>query len=171
VLTETGKSDEARAVLDSVADRGPFNDRVLLARTGRATDRKEWRTARGDLERIRGVNPADAVARRRLAGVLLELGKDDEAAAAVRDTLRADPTHLPQLAADLLKQADALEKKFTDGVPAGWLTRALGAAHTATTDPALKGQIEAALKHAAGAKDDAERLAILRAFMTTLIGK
>jgi tetratricopeptide (TPR) repeat protein len=171
VLTQTGEADAARAVLDFAADRGPFNDRVLLARAGVAMDRKEWRAARGDLERILDVNPADAVARRWLVGALLELGKDDEAATAVRDTLRADPEQLPLLATDLFKQAAELEKKFAEGVPAAWLARALGAAQAATTDAALKNKIEAALKRAAGAKDDAERLAILRAFTTTLTGK
>ncbi len=115
------------------------------------------------------MNPVDTEARQLLVGVLLELGKDAETATAVRDTLRADPKRLPALAADLLAQADRLAKKFpeTPSQPAGWLVRALTAAGTALPDLA-KADIAAVLKRADTTKDDAERLAILRAFVAKL---
>ena len=51
-------------------------------------------------------------------------------AAAVTDTLRADPKRLRAVAADLLGQADRLAAKFPDSpsVAAGWLVGALAAA-------------------------------------------
>jgi hypothetical protein len=86
----------------------------------------------------------------------LGLGEDAKAATAVADTLRADPKRLPAVAADLLAQADAMAKKYPDApsIPAGWLTKALTAAQRA--------EFADILKRAAGVKDDAERLSILR---------
>src|SRR5262249_32933259 len=85
------RPDVALQELDAAVEKGPFDRGVLLWRAELAAGAKDWRKARGDLERILDVNPADADARQRLAGVLLELGEDAKAAAAVGDTLRADP--------------------------------------------------------------------------------
>jgi hypothetical protein len=121
---------------------------------------KDFRKARGDLERVLDVFPADAEARQRLAGAQLALGEDAKAAEAIRDALRADPKRLPSIAVDLLVQADALEQKYPDSpsVAADWLTKALAAAAKAGAERAAE-----VLKAAAGAKSDAERLRALRA--------
>jgi len=170
--------------LTEAANKGRFDRMILLSRSsmitnysrlfdagafGERENRENWQLVRSDLQRILDVNPADAEARQRLVRPLLELGKDTEAATAVRDTLRADPKQLPALAADLLSQADRLAKKFpeTPSQPAGWLVRALSAAATALPDPA-KADIATVLKKADAVKDDAERLAILRAFVAKL---
>src|SRR5262249_35166233 len=101
-------------------------------------------------------------ARQRLVGVLLELGEDAKAAAAVGDALRADPKRLTAVAADLIAQADALAKKFPDApsVPAGWLLQAMTAAKRA--------EFANVLKQANAATDDAERLALLRTGLKTI---
>jgi hypothetical protein len=155
--------------LDRVVASGRFHRGVLLAHALYSTHVRRWREVRGDLERILDVYPADAEARQQLVGMLLELGKDTEAATAVRDTLRADPKRLSAVAADLLTLADRLAKKFPDtpSQPAGWLVRALTAAATALPDP-TKADIAAVLKRVEAAKADAERLAILRAFVAKL---
>ena len=152
-----GHPADALAELDSAAEKGPFDRGVLLARSELAGRAKEWRKARGDLERVLDVAPADADARQRLVGVLVELGEDAKAAVAVADTLRADPKRLPAVAVDLLAQADGLAKKYPDApsVPAGWLFRAATAAN--------RPELAELLKRAATARDDAEKLAILRA--------
>ncbi|HJZ59262.1 MAG TPA: trypsin-like peptidase domain-containing protein, partial [Gemmataceae bacterium] len=143
---------------------------VLFARATGAMEAKNWRVARGDLERILEPYPADAEARQKLIGVLLELGKDDEAASAVANTLRADPKRLPAVAGELLSQADALAKKYPDSpsAAADWLRKALTAAQRAPLDSVVRTDLEAALKQAAAAKTDAERLAILREFTIRL---
>jgi S1-C subfamily serine protease len=158
--------------LFDAAEKGRFDRSVLLARAKFVFHPGEWRVARGDLERILDVNPMDAEARQLLVGVLLGLGRDAEAASAVRDTLRSDPKRLTVLASDLLAQADRLAKKFPDtpSQPAGWLVRALTAAKTALPE-AAKTDITAILKRAEAAKDDAERLAILWAFVARLAGQ
>lgn len=142
-----------------------FERTALLERATRASDAKNWRAARGDLERILDPFPADAESRQRLVKALLGLNKDDEAAAAVADTLRADPTRWPAVARDLLTQADAMAKKFPDSpsAAADWLRKALTAAKRAPLEPAVLAELDAALQRAAAAKSDAERLAILRA--------
>ena len=101
-----------------------------MLRAELAARAKDWRKARGDLERVLDVFPADADARQRLAGVLLGLGEDAKAAVAIGDTLRADPKRLAAVVGDLLAQADVLEQKFPDlpGVAADWLAKALTAA-------------------------------------------
>jgi S1-C subfamily serine protease len=151
--------EEAVAELDA-AGRGPFLRDALVLRADLAARAKDFRKARGDLERVLDVFPADAGARRRLAGVQLALGEDAKAADAIRDTLRADPKRLPSIAADLLAQAATLEQKYPDSpaVAADWLTKALAAAEKAGAKGAA-----AVLKAAAGAKSDAERLRALRA--------
>jgi S1-C subfamily serine protease len=147
---------EALAELDAAVEKGPFDRGVLLFRAELAGRAKDWRKARGDLERLLDVNPTDAEARQRLIGVLIELGEDAKAATAVSDTLRADPKRLPGIARDLLSQADLLAKKYPDApaIPAGWLQKAMTAAK--------REEFATCLKQAGEAKDDAERLAILR---------
>lgn len=163
--------DEVRHELDGAVEQGRFDrDAIFLRAKLAARGRQDWRQARGDLERILDVLPDDAEVRQCLVGVLLELSKDDEAAAAVRDTLRAAPSRLPILAADLLAQADKIAKKFPDSPSpaAGWLRRALSSALKAGLDPVTKGRLEEALTKADRARDDAERLAILRGLMRQL---
>jgi S1-C subfamily serine protease len=108
MLVKNGQPGAAIEVLDETVEKRPFDRDVLMLRAELAASAKDWRKARGDLERILDADPADADARQRLVPVLLELGKDAEAAAAVRDTLRADPKRLPAVAGDLLSQADTL---------------------------------------------------------------
>jgi S1-C subfamily serine protease len=153
----------ALAELDISAEKGPFDRAVLYYRAELAAKAKDFRKARGDLERIVDANPLDADARQRLVGVLLELNEDAKALAAVSDTLRADAKHMPAMAIDLLAQAESLRKKFPDApaIPAGWLNKALTAAEKAVGDSAMKGQLAELLKRSAAAKDDAERLALL----------
>jgi S1-C subfamily serine protease len=157
--------DAATAELDAAVEKGSFHRDALVLRAELAARAKEWRKARGDLERVLDVFPADAEARRRLAGVLLGLGEDAKAAVAVGDTLRADPKRLAAVAADLLVQADVLEQKFPDlpGVAADWLAKALAAAEKGTSDAKAKAGLAAVLKAAGEAKSDAERLRVLRA--------
>lgn len=159
---------EAREVLDHL-DRALATGRhhvpALQLHAEQAERAKDWRTARGDLDRLLDVNPADTAARRRLVRVLLELGKDEEAAAAVRDTVRADATQLAAVFTDLNKQADGLEKKFpgTPGVPVGWLTRGLTAARDGLPQGERREMLTAALRRSAVAPSDEARLAVLRA--------
>jgi S1-C subfamily serine protease len=170
--------------LMDAADKGRFSRTVLLNRAslyrGLALSydrlggepkqsRETWQLVRSDLQRILDVDPADAGLWQKFVRPLLELGKDAEAATAVRNTLRLDSTRLREVAFDLSGQADRLAQKFPDtpAPPAGWLVRALTAAATAVPDPA-KADIEAALKRADAAKGDAERLALLREFVAKL---
>jgi S1-C subfamily serine protease len=145
---------------------------VLFAQATRAVEAMNWRAARGALERILDPYPEDAEARQLLVAVLLGLNKDDEAAAAVADTLRADPGRLPLVARDLLSQADELAKKYPDApsAAADWLRKALIAIRKAPLDPAVLADLDAALKQAAAVKTDAERLMILRGFVAKLAG-
>jgi S1-C subfamily serine protease len=157
--------DAALAELDAAVEKGRFHRDVFVLRAELAAGAKEWRKARGDLERVLDVFPADAEARQRLAGVLLlGLGEDAKAAAAIGDTLRADPKRLPSIATDLLAHADALALRFPDSpsLAAGWLAKALAAAEKGTSDAKAKAAIAEVLKKAAAAKGDAERLAVLR---------
>jgi S1-C subfamily serine protease len=152
--------EEAAAELDAANERAAFLRDALVLRAELAARAKDFGKARGDLQRVLDVFPADAEARQRLAGALLGLGEDAKAAAAVGDALRADPKRLPAIAADLLAQADTLEQKYPDApsVAAEWLTKALAAAEKAGAKPAAE-----VLKAAAGAKSDADRLRVLRA--------
>jgi S1-C subfamily serine protease len=151
---------EAVAELDAANERGPFLRDALVLRAELAARAKDFRMARGDLERILDVFPADADARQQLAGALLGLGEDAKAANAIGDALRADPKRLPAIALDLLAQADTLVRKYPDSpaVAADWLTKALAAAEKAGAKSAT-----AVLKAAGGAKSDAARLRALRA--------
>ncbi len=158
------RPDDARAELDAAVEKGAFHREALVTRAERAARAKDWRKARGDLERVLAVFPADAEARQRLAGVYLGLGDDAKAADAVRDTLRADPKRLPALAVDWLAQADVLEQKFPDapGIAADWLTKALTAGEMGTSDVKAKAALAEVLKAAREAKTDAARLRALR---------
>jgi S1-C subfamily serine protease len=157
--------EPALAELDAAVEKGPFHRDVLVLRAELAARAKDWRKARGDLERVLAVFPADAGARQRLAGVLLGLGEDARAATAIGDTLRADSRRLASVAVDLLAQADTLEQKFPDApsVAADWLTKALTSAEKGTPDAKAKVTLATVLKAAREAKDDAERLRVLRA--------
>ncbi len=157
--------EAALAELDTAVEKGQFHRDVLVLRAELAARAKDWRKARGDLERVLDVFPADADARQRLAGVYLGLGDDIKAAAAISDTLRADPKRLAAVAADLLAHADALEQKFPDlpSVSADWLVRALTAAEKGTSDAKSKSAVADVRKAGAAAQTDAERLRVLRA--------
>lgn len=157
--------DSALAELDTAIEKGRFHRDALVLRAELAARAKDWRKARGDLERVLDVTPADADARQRLAGVFLGLGDDAKAATAVGDTLRTEPKRLAAVAGDLLSQADSLKQKFPDqpGIAADWLTKALTAAEKGTSDAKGKAAIAAVLKAAREAKDDSERLRVLRA--------
>lgn len=164
-----GRTADAIAELDA-ADRGPFDRAVLVYRAALAARLKDWRTARGRLERVLDVDPADAGVRQRLAGVLLELGQDEKAAVAVADTLRADPKRLQAVAADLLTQGDALAKRFPDtpSTASDWLGRALWAVEKTTADTTLRARLAEALKRAVTSIDDKAKFAILRGFVANL---
>jgi S1-C subfamily serine protease len=161
----TLEPDAARTELSTAIERGTFSRAALVLRAELAVRAKDQRAARGDLERVLDVFPADADARQRLAGVLLSLGEDAKAASAIGATLRADPKRLAAVAVDLLAQAEALEQKFPDlpSVAADWLVKALTAAEKETSDQAAKASITAVLAAARGAKTDVERLGVLRA--------
>jgi predicted Zn-dependent protease len=159
------EADAAIAELDAAVEKGGFHRDVFMLRAELAARAKDWRKARGDLDRVLSVFPADAEARQRLAGVLLGLGVDAKAAVAIAETLRADSKRLPLVAIDLLAQADTLEQKFPDlpSVAADWLTKALTAAEKVTTDAKVKTALATVLKASREAKGDTERLRVLRA--------
>lgn len=69
--------------------------------------------------------------------------------------------------ATALRRGSPLAAVAGSAAEAGWLARALAAAATAVPEPA-KADITTALKRADAAKDDAERLAILREFVARL---
>ncbi len=155
---------EARDVLDPALAGGRFHAPSLRQRAEWSAKASDWRAARGDLERLLDAAPADTAARRQLSRVLLELGKDADAASAVRDTVRADAGQLAGVFADLNEQADGLEKKFpgAPGIPAGWLARGLAAARDGLPAGVRRDGLSAALGRAAAAATDAERLQLLR---------
>jgi tetratricopeptide (TPR) repeat protein len=157
--------DDAMAELDLSIEKGPFSRDVLLRRGELAAKTGDWRKARGDLERILDVNPADAEGRQWLANVHLELGDDAKAAGAIADTLRADPRRLAEVAKNLLGQADRLEKEYPDApsIPVGWLMKALTASK--------RDEFAETLSKAGKAKTDQERLAIVRAGVKKIAGR
>ena len=167
-LMKLGRVEEAEAVLDRGVERNTNTQTTWLGvRAVRRMIRKEWRGARGDLERVLEVTPLDANARRSLVRTLLELNKDDEAAAAVKDAVRVQVDGYRYLAADLLEQAADLEKKFpgAPAIPADWLAKALAAAAKGESNDTRRTACEAILKAATFAKEDAARLKILREFL------
>ncbi len=156
---------EVRDHLDRALAGGRHLVPALRLRAELAAKDKDWRAARGDLDRLLDADPADTASRRRLARVLLELGKDDEAAAAVRETIRADAGQLAGVLSDLNEQADALEKKFpgAPGVTAGWLAHGLTAARDALPAGPRRDALAEALRRAATAPTEAARIVVLRA--------
>lgn len=150
--------------LETAIEKGPFDRNLLLLRARAAMTANDARTARGDLERVLDVYPADADARQQLVGVLLSLGENAKAAAAVRDTLRADARRLAAIAADLVKQSEALQKRFPDSatIAADWLRQALEAAYQGLSESPARQRIAAILHAAADTKTPADRLQILR---------
>jgi S1-C subfamily serine protease len=156
--------DDALPELDVAVEKGPFHRDVLVLRAELAAQVKDWKKARGDLERVLDVFPADADARQRLAGVQFGLGEDAKAATAIADTLRADPKRLAAVAVDLLAQADTLEQKFPDspGIAADWLMKALVAASRGTPDAKSRAVLASVLASAREAKTDVDRLRALR---------
>lgn len=156
LLLTNGQTAAAFRELDTAREHGPFDRNVLLLQAELAAERNDWRSARGSLERLLDVAPTDAKARQRLVSVLLELGETGRAAAAVRDTLRADPHRTRSVAADLLAQADRLARKYPDdpSVPLDWLRRALIAAD--------RPEFAAALRATVTDTDTTARLAAVR---------
>ncbi|HEX4611719.1 MAG TPA: tetratricopeptide repeat protein, partial [Urbifossiella sp.] len=154
----------ARDHLDRALGTGRHHIPALRLRAELAVREKDWRAARGDLDRLLDVDPADTAARRRLSRALLELGKDEDAAAAVRDTVRSDTGQFAGVLADLSDQADGLEKKFpgAPGIPAGWLARGLTAVRDGLPEGGPRGVLSDALRRAAMVPTEAERLAVLR---------
>jgi S1-C subfamily serine protease len=152
--------------LDAAIEKGPYDRGILLLRAELAGQARDFRKARGDLERVLDVDPLDAAARQLLVGVLLELNEDARACSAVGDTLRADPGLWPAMARDLLAQADTLGKKFPDApsIAAGWLVQSLRAA-ARVLEPAKRKPLEELLELAGRTRDDGERLKLLRAGM------
>src|SRR5262249_28980632 len=146
--------EQALAELDTAIEKGTFLRDALVLRAELAASAKDFRKARGDLERVLDVFPADAEARQKFAGVLLLLGEDAKAANAIGDTFRADPKRLAAVVVDLLTLADTLEQKFPDSpsVAADWLVKALTAAEKNTRDAKAKTAIADVLKAASRAK-------------------
>lgn len=155
---------EVPSELDALLDRHPHDRVALVSRAEFAGKANDWRLARGHLERVLAVAPADVAVRQQLAGVLLALGEDARAAVAVGDVFRVTGARIGSVSRDLLAQADALEQKYPDspGIAADWLTKALTAARNGTADAKQKGLLTGLLKSAAGAKTDADRLRTLR---------
>ncbi|MBM3979576.1 MAG: trypsin-like serine protease [Planctomycetes bacterium] len=161
---------EVPVELDALLERHPHDRDALVSRAEFACTAKDWRLARGHLERVLAVAPEDVAVRQQLAGVLLALGEDAKAAVAIGDVFRVTGARVGSVARDLLAQTDALEQKFPDspGIAADWLTKALTAAEKGTPDAKQKAALTALLKAAAGAKTDADRLRALRAGVNEL---
>ncbi len=156
--------EQVPAELDAILDHHPHDRNALVSRAEFAGKAKDWRLARGYLERVLAVAPEDVAVHQQLAGVLLALGEDAKAAVAIGDVFRVTGARIDSVSRDLLAQADMLEQKFPDspGIAADWLTKALTAAEKGTSDAKQKSALAAVLKGAAGAKSDADRLRALR---------
>jgi S1-C subfamily serine protease len=156
--------DQMPAELDALLERHPHDRDALVARAEFADKAKDWRLARGHLERVLAVAPEDAAARQQLAGVLLALGEDAKAAVAIGDVFRVTGARIGSVSRDLLAQANALEQKFPDSpaVAADWLTKALTAAQKGTRDAKQCEAFAALVTSAREAKTDLERLRVLR---------
>lgn len=170
LLLKAKRTEEYAAELDRMVERPKcFASHVFIRAVDRM-EKQEWRLARADLERILEVLPDDALARRKLIRVLLELNKDDEAAAAVKDAIRSQDAGLHFLAADLLDQADRLARKYPDSpsIQLNWIRLAIGAAAKYDSNAQRRADCEVVLKAAADAPDDAARLRLLRNFLEKL---
>ncbi len=160
----------ALAELDAAVEKAPFYRDTLVLRASLATAAKDYRKSRGDADRVLDVFPADADAREQLAHALLGLGDDAKAATALGDLVRANPLRMKSVAGVMLSHADALEQKFPDapGIVAGWLVKALAGVEKGTRDPKSKAAVAELLKVASTAKNDAERLKLLRVGVKSL---
>lgn len=169
LLQKGGNEAEAAAELDRGIQQSG-DPSLLQVRAERHIKDKNWQAARGDLQRIRAEQPSDSYSARLLFRVLLELKKDEEAAAAVGDAIRLMMPGLPAIRDDLLEQADELEKKFPDApsVPVNWLRLAIGAAAKYDPFERRREKCEVILKAAAKAENDAARLRLLRDFLQTI---
>ncbi|MBP3953977.1 trypsin-like peptidase domain-containing protein [Gemmata sp. G18] len=156
--------DAALAELDVAIEKGPFHRDILVRRAALAVAVKDFRKARGDLDRVLDVYPADTEAREGLARAFLGLGDDMKAAAALGDAVRADSGRLKAVAKLMTEHADALEQKFPDspGIVSEWFVKALAATEKGTRDPKAKAALAELLKSASAAKDDLMRLKLLR---------
>ena len=112
---------------NAVIEHGPFDSHLLLQRSLRAMERRDWRLARGDLQRLLAIRPEIAEAYQLLIRVLLESGEHELAANAVRDSLRADPRQRPAVARILRQHAQELLRKYPlqPHVARDWLRLAL----------------------------------------------
>jgi S1-C subfamily serine protease len=173
-MTAAGRDGEASVALAAGLARGRYNRVILEGFGGHAYVRKDWRTSRAALERVLEVEPSRANTRLWLFKVLFALDKEDEAAAALRDLVRTGSGSYSDYTKVLLEQADELAKKYpaAPGVPARWLAKGLAAISDATTiyssAAQIRAEIDAVLKKAAAAKTDADRLAVLRAYIESL---
>lgn len=156
--------DQVPAELDALLERHPHDRDALVSRAEFAGTAKDWRLARGHLERVIAVSPEDVASRQQLAGVLLALGEDAKAAVAIGDVFRVTGARIGSVSRDLLAQADALEQKFPDSpaIAADWLTKALTAAEKGTRDAKQREAFAALVTSAREAKTDLERLRVLR---------
>ncbi|MDY3555417.1 serine protease [Gemmata sp. JC717] len=157
----------ALAELDAAVEAGPFHRDVLLRRSALAREVKDFRKARGDAACVLDAFPADTDAREALALAYLGLGDDAKAATALGESVRADPARMKSVAGIILAHAAVLEQKFPDtpGTAANWLASALTGVQKGTRSPHRRTAIADALKAAGAAKDDATRLAQLRAWV------
>ncbi|WP_162668960.1 S1 family peptidase [Gemmata massiliana] len=162
--------EAALAELDTAVEKGPFHRDVLVRRAVLAIGAKGFRKARGDLERVLDVCPADTEAREGLARAFLGLGDDTKAATALGDSVRTDFHRIKSVAKLVTDHADVLEQKFPDspGTVSEWLTKVLGAIEKGARDPKTKGAITDLLKSASSAQNDRERLKLLRAGISAL---
>jgi S1-C subfamily serine protease len=167
LLDKAGRSAEADAELDRLVALHLGDPMLHFLRAERRIVAKNWRGALGDLQQVVAVRPWEGGAHRLRIRVLLELKKDDEAAAAVGDAVRVETAGLAAFAKELLEQADEKAKTFPDtpSIPANWLRLAIGAAAKFDPSEARRKECEVVLKEAAAAPDDAARLRILRDFL------
>lgn len=119
--------DKRTTERDSAIEQGPFDRELLLQRAREACIRRDWRLARGDLQRLLAIHPDDDTARLLLVEVLFELGETALAAEAVRDVLRLQPRRREDLALLLLQQTNRLLEKYPlqPQIASDWLRLAL----------------------------------------------
>jgi S1-C subfamily serine protease len=104
-------------------EQGPFDRVLLVQRAQQAMQQRDWRLARGDLQRVLAIHPEDVTARLLLFEVLFELGETAVAAKTCHDIIQLDPRHRRDLAIQLLHQAERLSKKYPlqPQIPRDWL--------------------------------------------------
>ncbi|AMV25853.1 Putative serine protease HhoA precursor [Gemmata sp. SH-PL17] len=162
--------EAALAELDTAVEKGPFHRDVLVRRAVLAIGTKDFRKARGDLERVLDVYPADTDAREGLARAFLGLGDDTKAATAFSDSVRTDSGRIKSVAKLVANHADVLEQKFPNspGTASEWLTKALNTIEKGARDLKTRRMIADLLKSATSAQNDRERLKLLRAGIAEL---